>query len=182
MKTVPALSLLLALAALGCSASAHQPPAAGATQQAIATEQPGPLRAVGQAFAEVPLSPEQRARIEVLFRATESRHAEAWKGSTNARKDLLLALADQVQAGAIDKAALAPKLEAAAAPWRKAHEADRAALVDLHAALTPEQRKAFAEAFNPGKMGHGEHAKGKRGDHAKGEHAKGERGFGHAWK
>lgn len=184
MKTLSALSLVLALAAFGCSASAPPPPAAGGTRQAIVTEQPGPLRAVGLAFAGVPLSPEQRTRIEALFRATERRHAEAWKGSTNARKDLLLALADQVQAGAIDKAALAPKLEAAAAPWRTAHEADRAALVDLHATLTPNQRKAFAVAFHPGKMRHAEHAKGKHGDHAKGQHAATlrERGFGHAWK
>lgn len=181
MKTLPALSLVLALAAFGCSASTPTGAVGGvgATQQAIVTEQRGALRAVGQAFAEVPLTPEQRTRIEVLFRAAESRHAEAWKGSTNARKDLLLALADQVQAGAIDKAALAPKLEAASAPWRKAHEADRAALVDLHATLTPDQRKAFAEAFHPGKMGRGEHAKGKHGEHAA---TLRERGFGHAWK
>jgi Spy/CpxP family protein refolding chaperone len=174
------------LALAGCSAGATSaPPASGATAQAIVTEEPGPLHAAGQAFAEVPISAQQRARIEGLFRATEARHAGAWRDSAAARKELLGALADQVEAGAIDTAALAPKLEAAAAPWRKMREDDRAALVDLHAALSPEQRKAFVDAFRSEAMHHGFRGKGKHGDkggHAdKGEHARGER-FGHAWK
>lgn len=183
-------ALVLALAATGCSAGASTAagPAAGTTQQAIATQEPGPLHAAGEAFAEVPLTSEQRTRIEALFRATEQRHAEAWKQSAAARKDLLLALADQVQAGAIDKAALQPKIEAAAAPWKAVREADRAALVELHGALSPEQRKAFVDAFPEkmrasfgGKHGHHEGHEGHDGrDHAEMAGPLGK--MGHAWK
>jgi Spy/CpxP family protein refolding chaperone len=178
-----ALPLMLSLAA--CSGTTTAPPAAGTTQQAIATNGPGPLRAMGSAFAEVPLSPEQRTRIEALFKQTEDRHAEAWRASAAARKELLLALADQVKAGAIDRAALAPKAEAAAAPLKKAHEQDRAALVELHKALTPEQRAQFVDAlqdrhsmakkaFGRGD-GREEHALAGKG---KGKHER----FGHMWK
>lgn len=166
---------LASLGAAGCSgATSAASPAGGATQQAIVTDERGPLRAVGQAFAEVPLSSDQRTRIEALFRATEARHAEAWRASASARKELLLLLADQVQAGAIDKAALAPKLAAATGPWQAAREQDRAALVALHGTLTPEQRSAFVEAFRPEHMhrgpgGHGRD-RAEQAHHQKGKH------------
>jgi Spy/CpxP family protein refolding chaperone len=178
---------MLALAA--CSGTTTSAPPAGTTQQPIATSGHGPLRAMGSAFAEVPLSAEQRVRIEGLFKQTEERHAEAWRTSAAARKELMLALADQVKAGAIDRAALAPKAEAAAAPLKKAHEQDRAALVELHKALTPEQRAQFVDALGDRHAmakkafgrGDGREEHGLRGEGAgkgKGKHER----FGKLWK
>jgi Spy/CpxP family protein refolding chaperone len=133
-----------------CSAGTNTAPAAsGTTQQAIATQDPGPLRAVGLALGEVPLAADQRTKIEALFHKVEARHLQARTESAAPRKELLLTLATQVEAGTIDRAALAPKIEATATAFRKAREEDRAALVELHASLTPDQRKAFVDAFEP---------------------------------
>ena len=160
------LALPLVLAAAGCSAAtATFATPAGTTREAIASSEPGPLAAVGETFGDVPLTAPQRARVTELFRAAEARHATAWKSSAEARKALLLAVADQVQAGAIDEAGLKPKIDAVAAPMKKVRDEDRASLVELHKTLTPEQRAAFVDALPKhmresfmGKMGtHAEH-------------------------
>lgn len=101
----------------------------------------------GKAFAHVSLTAEQRTQVETLFKAAEARHTKAWTDSSAARIDVLNTLADQVQSGAFDRNAIAPKVEVAAAPWRAAQEQDRAAIVELHKALTPEQRADFVEGF-----------------------------------
>lgn len=182
------LGFVLALSA--CSgATSGAPPAAGTSQQAIATTEPGPLRALGAAFAQVPLSQEQRVKIEGLFKAAETRHAEAWKTSAGARKDLLLALAEQVEKGAVDKNALAPKIDAVAAVAKSAREQDQKALLELHATLSPEQRAAFVDALGEPhhmwKKGFGHAPEGEQPTTEKrGRHDRADRGhhFGHAFK
>ena len=86
-------------------------------------------------------------------------------------KALMLAFADQVEKGQIDRAALKPKIDATIAAFEASRPADRAALERTHAILDPSQRDKFVEALKAKmKEHHGHHG----GDHAKGEHAKGE--------
>jgi Spy/CpxP family protein refolding chaperone len=141
------LALTLAVPALGCSGSASTEPAV-ATPEAATTRAPvaqsthGPLKLAGDALGDVPLTASQRAAIEKLATDTEARHADA----RAAHKDLTLAVAAQVQAGQLDRAALQPKIDALVAGLQKAQPADRAAFEQLHALLTADQRTAFVDA------------------------------------
>jgi Spy/CpxP family protein refolding chaperone len=142
------LSLLIAAPALGCGgtvAAQEQPASAesATTRAPVAQGAHGMVKLMGDAFGDVPLTPSQRAQIEQMASDAEARHAEAQA----ARKDLMLTLASQVEAGRIDRAALQPKIDAIAAAMQKAQPADRASLEQLHALLTPEQRAAFADAL-----------------------------------
>ena len=75
-----------------------------------------------------------------------------------ARKELMLAFADQVEKGSVDKAALQPKIDKVRADFEKARGEDRAALVKLHGILDAEQRGAFVDALEKQmKAKHGEH-------------------------
>ncbi|HEY6458710.1 MAG TPA: Spy/CpxP family protein refolding chaperone, partial [Polyangiaceae bacterium] len=102
----------------------------------------GPLKMMGDALGDVPLTASQRAAVESLATDAETRHAAA----RAAHKDLALAIAGQVQAGAIDRAALQPKIDAVVAAMKAAQPGDRAGLEQLHAILTPDQRTAFVDA------------------------------------
>jgi Spy/CpxP family protein refolding chaperone len=115
---------------------------AGGTRAPVATSAHGPVRLLGEALGDVPLTPDQRAQIERLASDAEARHAAA----RAAGKDLVDALATQVQTGAIDRAALQPKVAGLASAMQAARPADRAALEQLHAILSPDQRVAFADA------------------------------------
>jgi Spy/CpxP family protein refolding chaperone len=142
------LAITLVTPALGCSGSASTEPAV-ATPEAVTMRAPvaqsthGPLKLAGDALGDVPLTASQRAAIEKLATDTEARHADA----RAARKDLVLAVAAQVQAGQIDRAALQPKIDALVAGLQKAQPADRAAFEQLHAVLTADQRTAFVDAM-----------------------------------
>jgi Spy/CpxP family protein refolding chaperone len=142
------LAITLVTPVLGCSGSASTEPAV-ATPEAVTTRAPvaqsthGPLKLAGDALGDVPLTASQRAAIEKLATDTEARHADA----RVARKDLVLAVAAQVQAGQIDRAALQPKIDALVAGLQKAQPADRAAFEQLHAVLTADQRTAFVDAM-----------------------------------
>src|SRR5947209_2008630 len=88
------------IAACGGSV-AEQPQTAqsAATKAPVAQNAHGPVKMIGAALGEVALRPEQRTEIEKLASDAEARHAT---GST-ARKDLMEALAAQVDAGKIDR-------------------------------------------------------------------------------
>ncbi len=141
------LVVALALAA-GCSGSAVEQPAA--TSTAAMTTAPlavtvhGPAaKAVTSALATIPLRADQRTAIEQLATDTETKNAPV----RQAREQLVLALADQIQAGTIDRAALQPKIDAITSEWQKAQPVDRAAFERLHELLTPDQRAALANAL-----------------------------------
>jgi Spy/CpxP family protein refolding chaperone len=143
------LAITLVTPALGCSGAVSTEAAAVATPEAATTRVPvaqsthGPLKLAGDALGDVPLTTTQRAAIEKLATDTEARHADA----RAARKDLVLAVAAQVQAGQIDRAALQPKIDVLVAGLQKAQPADRAAFEQLHAILTADQRTAFVDAM-----------------------------------
>jgi hypothetical protein len=59
----------------------------------------------------------------------------------------MLAVADQVQAGQIDRAALKPRVDALTAALVKAQPADRASFEQLHSLLSSEQRASFVDSI-----------------------------------
>ena len=140
------LSMVLAAAvpSLGCggSVAAASPATAAGTRAPVAQTAHGPIKFLGEALGDVPLTDAQRGQIEKLASDAEARHEPALA----ARRDLLLLLAAQVEAGAFDRAALQPKVDAIIAVARSTQSGDRAAFEQLHAILVPDQRVAFADA------------------------------------
>jgi LTXXQ motif family protein len=145
-RSLLALSLALAVPALGCGGSVTSEPPQTAdtatTKAPVAVNAHGPVKLFGEALGDVPLTAAQRAQIEQLATGAEARHADA----RAARKDLMTVLATQVQAGQIDRAALQPKIDALTAAMQKAQPGDRAAFEQLHAILDPQQRTEFVDA------------------------------------
>jgi Spy/CpxP family protein refolding chaperone len=131
----------------GCGGSASSEPPATAenavTRAPVAQSAHGPVKLIGDAFGDVALTASQRTTIEQMATDAEARHADA----RAARKDLMLAIAAQVETGTIDRTALQPKIDAVAAAMQKAQPADRAALEQLHAMLNADQRSAFVDAL-----------------------------------
>jgi Spy/CpxP family protein refolding chaperone len=140
------LAITLTAAAFGCGGSAAEQATSvtsAATRAPVAQNTHGPLKLVGDALGDVPMTAPQRAQIEQLATEAEARHA----GARAARKDLTLAVAAQLEAGNIDRAALRPKIDAVAAAAAASQPADRAAFERLHALLGPDQRTAFVDAL-----------------------------------
>ena len=153
----------LTLLAAGCAGTVEQPQTAGTTKQPLAVNTHGMVKVFGDAFADVPLRADQRVEIEKLASEAEARHAPM----ADTRKDLMLAFADQVEKGAVDKTALQPKIDKMTADFEKSRVDDRAALSKLHGILDAQQRGAFVDALE-------KQMKAKHGD--RGEHMR--EGFG----
>jgi Spy/CpxP family protein refolding chaperone len=172
------LALLVALAivpasVVACGGTVEQPQttASAGTKAPIGTTTHGFVKVVGDALGEVPLRAEQRTELEKLASEADARHATL----TDGRKELMAAIADQVESGTIDRPALQPKLDRIAADMEKVRPADHAALARVHAILDAEQRSAFVDALEEkleDKRGHGGHRARMGGDH-------GMKGFGH---
>jgi Spy/CpxP family protein refolding chaperone len=140
------LALALAVPSLGCGGTVAAEPAvanASTTRAPVAQGAHGHLKVMGDALGDVPLTAMQRTAIEQLATDAEARHA----ASRAAHKDLVLALAAQVEIGRIDRTALQPKLDVVVAAMQGAQPADRAALEQLHAILNADQRTAFVDAL-----------------------------------
>lgn len=143
------LALVLAapaLVACGGSVTSEPPATAGdtaTTRAPVAQSAHGAVKLAGDALGDVPLTASQRSTIEQMAADADARHADA----RAARKELMLAIATQVEAGAIDRSALQPKIDAVASAMQKAQPADRAALEQLHAILNADQRSAFVDAL-----------------------------------
>ena len=149
MKTVTfGLVLALVSGAVACSGSATNVQAstaqAAATKAPLAIQVSGGLRTPADAFAEVPLRPEQRASIEQEFKQAEDRHAKL----KPLGKDVILLLADQIEKGTIDEAALQPKVDAAVAALKPMQGEDRKAIQRVHDLLDADQRSALVDALD----------------------------------
>jgi Spy/CpxP family protein refolding chaperone len=163
MKLVRSIALSLSVACVStlgvvaCGGTVEQPQttASAATKAPIGTNTHGVVKLVGDALGEVPLRPDQRTELEKLAQEAEARHAPL----ADRHKELMLAIADQVEKGAIDRAALQPTIDRITAELEKARAEDRAAIAKLHAILDKEQRNAFVDALE-GQM------KAKRVEHA----------------
>ena len=143
------------LAALpGCGASAADSTAQTAqavTRAPFVQPAQGIVKMMLVALGDVPLRADQRATIDQMAKDAEARH----DGVRAAREAMMLAIADQIQAGAIDRAGLQPKIDALGAAMDKSRPADRAAFEKLHALLDANQRVAFVDAFQAHAPGHG---------------------------
>lgn len=161
------------LVAVGCGGSVEVPQtqASAASKAPVAESTHGVVKMLGAALGEVALRPEQRSELEKLALAADQRHAARADG----KKELMLAVADQIEQGAIDKAALQPKIDRLVADFEKGRPEDAAALSRMHAILDPSQRNAFVDALEARFKGahHGAKAKGK---HHRGEHGGAEEG------
>ncbi len=150
-------ALLASVLAAGCSAAAvtDGAPAPTAVRRLEVTRAPGAVTAhgrvkrIGEALGQVALRADQRAQLESLAAEAEARHASGLV----ARQDLAEALAQQVASGTLDRAALAPKVDAMAAEARASEQKDRAAFEAVHALLDPGQRAELAEALESGGRG-----------------------------
>ena len=139
-------ALGLSALAAGCSGAATNEPATastGATKAAVATAARGPDRLIAEALSTVSLRPDQRTQIQQLQTDAETRHSAA----RTARAAILTALADQIEHGNVDRAALAPQLEAARTSMAASRPADQAALVRLHDILDSTQRGQLVDAL-----------------------------------
>jgi Spy/CpxP family protein refolding chaperone len=155
------------LAAVGCGGSVEQPQtqATAVSKAPLAAQSHGVVKLFGEALGDVALRPEQRTEIEKLAATADARHAAMAAG----KKELMLALADQIDKGAVDRAALQPKIDRIVADLEKARPDESAALARLHAILDPAQRGAFVDALETRFKGHGPGAqKGKEGEAASG--------------
>lgn len=164
LRSARSVSFVLALAAsavplAACSGSSNvgEP---STTAQSDTTTAPisvalhGPAKRVADALGQVPLRADQRATIEQMAKDAEARMEPVRK----ARADLVTAIADQVQAGKIDRPALQPKIDALSAAHQTVEPQNRAAFEKLHDLLTSEQRGQFVTAMQA------EHHHGRRGE------------------
>ncbi len=155
-------SLLGSAFALGaCGGSVAESPQAAssaATKGPVAQNTHGHVKMMGEALSQVALTPDQRSEIEKLAADADARH----QAGAEAHKALALAVADQIEKGAIDRAALQPKVDAAALAFEQARPLDRAALERLHALLDTNQRALFVDTLEMNM--HGMH--GKKDGHA----------------
>jgi Spy/CpxP family protein refolding chaperone len=119
---------------------------AAVAAQAGVTEDPPEVAHAGlirEAISKLTLRPDQQPQVEQLAKEAEARH-DAIK---QARLALRNALADQVQAGKVDRAALKPQMDALLAAIDQSRPADRAALMRLHDILDKNQRSQFVDAI-----------------------------------
>jgi len=139
------VTVLAGVPLLGCggaqTSTASQP---GAVRAPVAPNANADIKIFTDALGDVPLTQPQRAEVERLAADADGRHADV----PAARKGLELALADQVDAGRIDRAALQPKIDALVAAVQHTQGPDRTALEQLHTLLDPDQRVAFANALD----------------------------------
>jgi Spy/CpxP family protein refolding chaperone len=168
MKNVRILALSIAVAAgslavVGCSgATATEQPASSAnalSKAPVGVNTHGMVKVVGDALGDVALRPDQRVELEKLASDAEARHLAQAAG----RKELMTALADQIESGTLDKAALQPKVDRVAADLEKSRPDDQAAMLRVHALLDPDQRNAFVDALQARMKG--KHREGQKGMH-----------------
>lgn len=160
-------SLALIIAALAvvpasvvaCGGSVEAPQTAGMSKAPIGSNTHGFVKVAGEALGEVPLKPEQRTELEKIANDADRRHASTADG----RKELANAIADQIEKGTIDKAALEPKIDRVVADMEKVRPADQAAVARVHALLDADQRNAFVDALEKKLHDAREHHKGGHG-------------------
>jgi Spy/CpxP family protein refolding chaperone len=133
-----------ALALTAC-ASSTEGEAAAAAQAGVSQDPPevAHMNFVREALSKVSLRPDQQPVVDQLGKDAETRH----QAIKSARQALRNAIADQVQAGKIDRAALKPQMDALLAAIDQSRPADRAAMMRLHDVLDKNQRGQFVDAL-----------------------------------
>jgi Spy/CpxP family protein refolding chaperone len=137
--------LVGAVALAGCGSNAETEAAVNA--QGGFSQEPAEVAHAGlmrEALSKVALRPDQRPLVDQLAAEASVRH----QSIKQARQALRYALADQVQAGKVDRAALKPQIDALLAAIEQSRAADRAALLRLHDILDKSQRNQFVDAVD----------------------------------
>jgi Spy/CpxP family protein refolding chaperone len=136
---------LAGVLALSACASSTESAAIVAAQAGVNENPPevAHMALIRNALARVSLRADQKAIVDQLGREAEARHESIVK----ARTELRAAVADQVAAGKIDRAALKPQLDALFQAIEPVRAADRVALGRLHDILDKDQRNQFVDAI-----------------------------------
>jgi len=164
LNPLPVAGVLLLAGVPACSgAGAPSDPsnapavAAAVTRVPVGAATHGQVKRIGEALGQVDLRSDQRATLERLAAEAEARQVP----TEQARAALATALASQIEAGAIDRVALQPAIDALVAALRAQQPGDRAAFESVHEVLDPAQRAAFVEAmrttFHAHTLGHDGH-------------------------
>jgi Spy/CpxP family protein refolding chaperone len=143
------------MAACASRAEAEGVTSAQAAAAAVDPPEVAHLHFIREALSKVSLRPDQKQAVDQLTADAAARHAPIQQ----AREALASALADQVQAGAIDRAALQPKIDALVQAIEQARPAGQTALVRLHDLLDKGQRNQFVDALEA--QFHGHHGEGR---------------------
>jgi Spy/CpxP family protein refolding chaperone len=146
MKTRLALIGVSSLLTLGLAAAPTIARADTATDEDVSTTSAAFHKAghvFKQALEDVELRPEQMDAVDKLESDGEARHAD----TKAAKRELMMAVADQVEKGKLDECALQPQIEKVAAAAAKARPGDRAAFEQLHDILDKDQRAKFVDAL-----------------------------------
>jgi len=122
---------------LECPKAVQQP--RGAAQ----SEAHGFVQTIDEALAHANLTDEQAEKLSQVGKEVDSLMA----GVHQARRDLMLALAQQMDAGRIDRQALEPQVQALVNAKNEVSPAIKTALQTIYDTLNPEQRTAFADAL-----------------------------------
>jgi len=148
VRLISATTIALGLAFAPAVAQAE--PAPAEEIMSPAADKHGGRRMFERALEQVELRPEQQKAINELKDEAEERH-EPVKA---AKRELMNAAADQVEAGKIDRCELDPQIEKVAAAKAQAHPGDRAAFEKLHSILDKDQRAKFVDALKRGWEAH----------------------------
>jgi hypothetical protein len=139
--------------ATACASRAETEGVASAQGAALADEssEASHMNLIREALSKVTLRADQKTTIDQIAADAKARHAPIQQ----ARLALASALADQVQAGTVDRTALQPKIDALMQAIQQERPAGIAALVRLHDLLDGTQRNQFVDALES--QAHGEH-------------------------
>lgn len=145
VRSMVAFTLLgLAAVAAGGIADAGQPaPHADEPVPAPARTPHGFVQLIGEALSEVSVRPDQEAALEALGRQVEPLQSKV----DDAENTLLLALADQVLVGHVDRDALEPQVAQYASARQEVSGELRSVFEQLHDLLDHGQREDFADAL-----------------------------------
>jgi Spy/CpxP family protein refolding chaperone len=120
------------------------PPApTGPTAQAPTSEPGGIVQFVDEALGGISLRPEQSEALKELGATLDAKVAPVDK----AKRDLMEALADQIEAGRVDAKSLEPAIQRVDEAVQTASPAVHGALQKIHDTLDADQRKEFVEHF-----------------------------------
>lgn len=136
-----AISLSVGLPLAG---QAHAQSASSVCKRPVGSPHPhGFVRLLDVALSGVDLSPNQTTAVDEIAKRTE---AEATV-LDEAKKAVLLALADQIETGRVDISGLKSQLTSYIAAREILSNTFRTALQGIHQVLDPEQRTKFANSF-----------------------------------
>jgi Spy/CpxP family protein refolding chaperone len=137
-------SAAVAAAGGGTARAADTPPAAGEQEKTATSERGDIVQMVDEALTGVALRPDQTQAFQTLAADVDAKVTAV----EQAKRDLLLRLADAIEAGKVDEASMASTMAEFDDAAAKASPVVRKAFEKLHDSLDAEQRKQFVANFH----------------------------------